>query len=172
MCRRLCLLDQDLIIEIMDEHLPFRCATFKCSCVTPNCKRCYNAVLRPCKKHGNYTCKVCCKDEDKSNIEIRPLDVESSDSVPERPRQRPNFHSLQDWGLTDAQFEEVMRIYKASIGGMTALRERSYRLSRQCQGSIPSDFYDDIERVNTGGNLEQSFLFKFLDAYYQVIRPR
>ena len=176
MCRKLYIVDQHLIIEIMDKHLPFRCATFKCSCNTPSCKRCYNAVLRPCKSHGNYTCRVCCGG-DWSGLDVKEMDTDQptpqsgmpGSSPPEGPRRMPDFIFMEDWGMTDAQFEEVMRIYKASIGGMSALRERSYRLSRQCVPGIPSDFADDLEHIRRGDDAEETHLWKFMNAYAQVM---
>ena len=167
MCRKLCIHNRDCLMDIMEKNLSFRCATFKCGCVTPGCNRSYTATLRPCKSHGKYTCDVCRGDK-ASTLETRELGNDAEEPTPRpNPRRMPYFYNLPNWGLTDAQFDEVMVIYKRSIGGMSAARERSYRLARTLHG-LPGDFADDMDLL-INGDAEQTNMFKFLKAYAEVM---
>ena len=169
MCRKLCIFDRDVLMEVMDKHLEFKCATFKCGCVTEGCQRCYSGTLMPCQSHRNYLCTVCVGTK-ASNLEIHELD--DHDPTPpqtERQCEVPDFFHREAWGLTDTQFEQVMAIYKASVGGMSAANERTYRMSRDCHG-IPLDFANDVDNIRRHGEdyAPRTHMFKFCDAYLQV----
>ncbi len=59
MCRNVCIIDPSLLMNLMNTHLEFKCAIFKCGCVTPGCSRRFTCTIRPCKSHDSYTCNVC-----------------------------------------------------------------------------------------------------------------
>ena len=171
MCRKLCIHQRDCLMDIMEKNLSFKCAIFKCGCVTQGCNRSYTTALRPCKSHNKYTCDVCRGDK-ASTLETHELGKDAEEPTPRsRPRpdpsRLPHFYNLPNWGLTDTQFDEVMAVYKQSIGGMSAARERSYRLARTLRG-LPQDFADDMDSISNG-NIEQTNMFKFLNAYTEVM---
>lgn len=163
MCRKFCIHNRDCLMDVMEKNLSFRCATFKCGCITPGCDRSYLAVIRPCKSHGKYNCDVC-RGDNASTLETRELGNDAEEPTPE-----PYFFNLPNWGLTDTQFEQVMTIYKASVGGMSAANERTYRMARDCPG-IPLDFANDIDNMRRHGAdyAPRTHMFKFCDAYLQV----
>ena len=71
--------------------------------------------------------------------------------------------------MTDAQFEQVMAIYKRLVGGMSAAVERTYRMARDVGYGLPEDWATDLEELPRGGDVRQTKLFKFLEAYSQIV---
>jgi hypothetical protein len=170
LCRRVCNVDPRTLMDLIDNHLEFKCAVFKCGCVKPGCSRSFSGTIRPCKSHKSYTCKVC-KGDDRSRLKLSNL-AEDSDDEPDQPRRGPNFIYLRGWGMTDAQFEQVMVIYKRSVGGMSAAVERIYRMIREVGYGLHEDWAIDLEEFSRGGDVTQTKLFKFLNAYCQIVHNR
>ena len=172
MCRKTQIFTKERLMEIMDEALPFRSAVFKCGCVTPGCKRAYTAAMVPCQSHGSYTCKVC-KDNKPSTLHIRDLDSDDEPHV-ERvpaPRRMAEFLTMERWGLTDEEFERVLRIFKGRVS-ITPGTERSYRLARSL-GGMPLDFVQDIEASNFNpDSMAHTNTYKFVEAVADVVLSR
>ena len=47
--------------------------------------------------------------------------------------------------MTDAQFEQVMAIYKRRVGGMSAAVERTYRVVRDVGYGLPEDWANELK---------------------------
>ena len=93
MCRKILLVHPSLLMELMAQHLEFKCAVFKCGCVRKECVRSYHAIIHPCAKHASYTCKVC-QGRERSMLSI--LDAEegpSGDEILIRPEHLNSFIS-------------------------------------------------------------------------------
>ena len=174
MCRKWILLHEKQVTDAMD-HLPFKSAVFKCGCVEKGCTRTFTGTLKACKSHGEYSCGVCgssltvqsCNDSESEDLEAEPTPPQTHRQPPFG--RLPDFLHTEAWGMTDSQFEQVMTIYKASVGGMSAANERTYRMSRDCHG-IPLDFANDIDNIRRHGAdyAPRTHMFKFCDAYLQV----
>jgi hypothetical protein len=98
--------------------------------------------------------------------------LDDSDDEPAQPRPGPNFIYLRGWGMTDAQFEQVMVIYKQSVGGMSAASERIYRMIREVGYGLHEDWAIDLEEFSRGGDVTHTKLYKFLNAYCQIVHNR
>ena len=167
LCRKVCNVDPRTLMDLMVNHLEFKCAVFKCGCVKPGCTRSFSGTLRPCKSHKSYTCKVC-KGDDRSRLKLSNL-AEDSDDEPDQPRRGPSFIYIRGWGMTDAQFEQVMAIYRRLVGGMSAAVERTYRMARDVGYGLPEDWANDLDDFSRGGDATRTKLFKCFEAYCQIM---
>ena len=175
MCRKTHIFTKEKFMEIMDAALPFKAAVFKCGCVIPGCQRVYKVAMIPCRSHGSYTCNLCKDSKKPSALSIEDLDSSDDDGphgrrVPTAQRMA-EFMSMERWGLSDEEFERVMRIFKRHVN-LTPGNERSYRLARSL-GGMPLDFVRDLEASgNDIANMEHTNIYKFVEAVADVVLSR